>query len=151
MNSYIVKCDTLALVPISKLETKVIEKYGSFKIKKNVMKILEESCEYYGCTYLGRKEATKNMIDIVNKIPIIIEESNNLIMFPIVSPRQTKCVWISLNQIKKYDSKNNKTELYFMCNKKMTLNISYYSFNNQYLHATKLDSTLRKRINNAKE
>lgn len=146
MISYEINCDTLALVPISETETKVIERNNVFLVKKPVMEIIENSCEYFGSSYLGRHEGTKKLIGITYKAPIIIEETKNLIYFPTASPRLLDCIWISLNNIKGYESKNGKTELLFNNNKKMKLNVSFGSFDNQVLRATKLEAVLRKRI-----
>ena len=35
----------------------------------------------------GRKEAVKNMLNIDLKVPILIEDSNNIIFFPIKKPQ----------------------------------------------------------------
>lgn len=147
MISYEINCDTLALLPVSENETKVIERNNVFLVKKPVMEIIENSCKYFGSSYLGRHEGTKNLIGITHKAPIIIEESKNLIYFPTSSPRLVNCAWIALNNIKTYESKNGKTELLFNNNKKMKLNVSFGSFDNQVLRATKLEAVLRKRIN----
>ena len=147
MISYEVNCDTLALVPISENETKIIERNNVFNINRPVMNIIEDSCEYFGSSYLGRHEGTKKLIGITHKAPIIIEESKNLIYFPTTSPRLENCIWIALNNIKTYERKNGKTELEFTNNKRIRLDISFGSLDNQVLRATKLESVLRKRIN----
>ena len=112
------------------------------------MDIIEESCEYFGSTYSGRHEGTKKLIGVSYKAPIIIEDLNNMIYFPTTSPRLSNCIWIALNNIQKYKGVDGKTEILFNNNKKLKLNISYGSFDNQVLRATKLDSILRKRLNN---
>lgn len=147
MISYEVNCDTLALVPISENETKIIERNNMFNVNSSVMNIIENSCEYFGSSYLGRHEGTKKLIGITHKAPIIIEESKNLIYFPTTSPRLDNCIWIALNNIKTYERKNGKTELEFINNKRIRLDISFGSLDNQVLRATKLESVLRKRIN----
>ncbi len=147
MISYEVNCDTLALIPVSENETKIIERDNVFIVNKPVMEIIKDSCEYFGSSYLGRHEGTKKLIGITHKAPIIIEESKNLIYFPTSSPRLMNCIWIGLNNIKTYESNNGKTELLFDNNKKLRLNVSFGSFDNQVLRATKLESVLRKRIN----
>ena len=149
MISYEVNCDTLALIPVSEKETKVIEKYDVFNVKKPIMEIIDDSCQYFGSSYNGRHEGTKRLIGISHKAPIIIEESKNLIYFPTKSPRLVNCAWIGLNSIKEYRSKNGKTEILLSNNKKMRINMSFGSFDNQVLRATQLESVLRKRINNA--
>ena len=147
MISYEINCDTLALIPVSENETKIIERENVFSINKPIMEIIENSCEFFGSTYLGRHEGTKKLIGVSHKAPIIIEESRNLIYFPTSSPRLDSCCWIGLNNIKNYQNNNGKTELLFSNDKKISLPISYGSFDNQYLRATKLESILRKRIN----
>ena len=72
-----------------------------------------------------------------------------MIYFPTISPRLSDCIWIALNNIQFYEEKNGKTEIIFHNNKRIKLNISYGSFDNQVLRATKLDSILRKRLNAA--
>jgi len=143
--SYEVNSSTLALIPLNNFETKVIEMDNTFNIKKSVFEIIKESCEYFGSTYLGRHEGTKKLIGISHKAPIIIEESKSIIYFPTTSPRLEKCIWFSLNNIKKYYNINGKTEILFNNNKSIKINISYGSFDNQFLRATKLESVLRKR------
>lgn len=147
MMSYEINCDTLALIPVSSTETKIIERDNVFNVSKSTMEIIESSCEFFGSSYLGRHEGTKKLIGVSHKSPIIIEESRNLIYFPTASPRLDTCCWIGLNSIKKYENNNGKTVLLFSNNKKMKLPISYGSFDNQYLRATKLEAVLRKRIN----
>ena len=147
MISYEINCDTLALIPVSENETKVIERNNNFNVNNSVMNIIENSCEYFGSSYLGRHEGTKKLIGITHKAPIIIEESKNLIYFPTTSPRLDNCIWIALNNIKTYERKNGKTELEFTNNKKIRLDISFGSLDNQVLRATKLESVLRKRKN----
>jgi hypothetical protein len=82
MISYEINCDTLALIPVSEKETKIIERNNIFNVNNSVMNIIENSCEYFGSSYLGRHEGTKKLIGITHKAPIIIEESKNLIYFP---------------------------------------------------------------------
>ena len=147
MISYEINCNTLALIPISENETKVIENNNTFIVDKPIMEIIEDSCEYFGSSYLGRHQGTKKLIGITYKAPIIIEESKNLIYFPTSSPRLLNCSWISLGNLKNYQSKNGKTELLFTNNKKIKLDVSFGSFDNQVLRATKLEAVLRKRIN----
>ena len=77
MISYEINCDTLALIPVSENETKIIEKEREFIVNVPVFKIIENSCEYFGSSYLGRHEGTKKLIGITHKAPIIIEETSN--------------------------------------------------------------------------
>lgn len=109
------------------------------------MKIIENSCEYFGSSYLGRHKGTENLTGINYKSPIIIEETKNIIFFPTISPREKDCSWLSLFYIKNYYNIERKTKVLFDNNENYIFDISYGSFDNQYLRATKLESILRKR------
>lgn len=91
MISYEINRNTMALIPINDDQTKIIEKDNIFIINDNIMNIIKNSCEYFGSSYLGRKEGTKKLTGITHKSPIIIEESNKLIYFPTESPRLDSC------------------------------------------------------------
>lgn len=146
MNNYIINSNTVALIPIKSKITRVIELESSFLINENSMKIIENSCKYFGSSYLGRHIGTKNLTGINYKSPIIIEETKNMIFFPTISPRDINCSWLSLKHINNYINKNGKIEVIFENGDKWDFNISFGSFDNQYLRATKLESILRKRI-----
>lgn len=148
MISYEINNNTLALLPINDKSTKIIEKDNILIIEDNVMNIIKNSCEFFGSSYLGRREGTKNLTGISSKCPIIIEESNNIIYFPTISPRLSTCSWISFNSIKNYLNNKGKTTIIFENDKVLDLDISYNSFDNQVLRSAKLESILRKRINN---
>ena len=149
MISYEINRNTMALIPISGNQTKIIERDKVFILNINVMDIIKNSCEYFGSSYLGRKEGTKKLTGITHKSPIIIEESNNLIYFPTESPRLNSCSWISFNNIKKCINNNGKSTIIFDNDKVLDLNISFNSLDNQVLRSSKLESILRKRLNTA--
>ncbi|HJJ16802.1 MAG TPA: competence protein ComK [Bacilli bacterium] len=147
--SYEINNSTLALIALDN-KTKVIEEEREFFIDKTPSNILEESCEYFGSSYLGRKIGTKNLIGITHKSPIIIEESREIIFFPTSSPRLNNCSWISLNNIKNFIKNNEKTKIIFENQKEIIVDVSFGIMENQILRASLLESTLRKRkkINN---
>ena len=147
MISYEINSNTMALISINDKQTEIIEKDNNFIINMNTMDIIKNSCEYFGSSYLGRKEGTKKLIGIKSKCPIIIEETNKLIYFPTSSPRLNNCSWISFNNIKKYINNNGKTTIIFDNNKKLDLEISYGIIDNQILRSSLLESILQKRLN----
>ena len=144
MNSYEINEDTIALIPYNNM-TKVYEKDDSFLVNKDANKIIEDSCEYFGSSYDGRKKGTTSLTGITHKVPIIIEESKNIIFFPTSSPRLNKCAWISLNHIDKYYKDDIYCIIEFKNQRKLMLNISYGSLDNQILRASRLESVLRSR------
>lgn len=144
---YEINPSTIAIISIEKNLTKVIEVEREFFVENSSLKIIDNSCKFFGSSYEGRFEGTKNLTGIANKSPIIIEESKNIIFFPTASPRRDYCNWISLNKIDNYKRSGTKTILKFTNNYHLELNMSFESLENQILRATRLDAILRKRKN----
>lgn len=147
MNNYEINNSTLAIIPISKNCSKVIEKENNYIINNSTTKIIDHSCKYFGSSYIGRCEGTKNLVGFNYKSPIIIEESKEIIFFPTSSPRFENCSWISLNNIDRYIKRNNVSSIYFKNGLIIDLEISYSSLENQILRANLLESKLRQRKN----
>lgn len=144
MENYEINEKTLAIIPY-KNKSMVYEEDEAFVVDKNSFAIMENSCEYFGSSLQGRQKGTTNLTGITHKVPIIIEESKDIIFFPTASPKSKECAWISLNNLDKYEKANDKIKLKFNNNKELFLNISYGILDNQVLRASRLESTLRKR------
>ncbi len=142
LDEYEINIDTIAIVPIDDGMSKVYETEEEYIVNKNSNKIIENNCKFYGSSYKGRCEGTKYLTGIKSKFPIIIEESRNIIFFPTGSSRNTNNCWIALNHIKKYDKTIFGCDITFENNKKIPLDISLYSLDNQYYRATMLKSKL---------
>ena len=146
MNEYKINKNTVAIIPISKTESKILELEKEFIIKKSVKNLIDESCIFFGSSYKGRLKGTKALININYKSPIIIEESSEIIFFPTSSPRFENCIWLSLENIKDYKkNKYNNSTIIFKNNRLLKLELSYYSLNNQILRSIKLNMVLKKR------
>ncbi len=145
MEEYEINLETLAIVPFKEDKSKVYESDKVFIVNKSVNKIMDSSCEYFGSSLNGRQKGTSKLIGITHKVPIIIEESNEIIFFPTMSPRIEKCSWISLNNVDKIVRKLDKTYVQFKNNILLELDVSYGIINNQILRATRLESVIRNR------
>ena len=144
MKEYEINEDTLALISLDN-KTKVFEKSKTFLVNKDISTIMEDSCEYFGSSLSGRQKGTEKLIGVSYKAPIIIEESKNIIFFPTNSPRSKSCNWISLNNLERYYTKNQKIVLEFKNKQKIMLNMSFGIIDNQILRATRLEAVLRGR------
>ncbi len=144
MENYEINNETLLLIPINKNSTKVIEKENQFIINYPVIKIIDNSCEYFGSSYSGRLQGTKNMLGVTHKAPVIIEESREIVFFPTCSPRLDNCVWVSLNNLKDYKKFGSSTKLFFGTSE-FVINVSYGIIDNQVLRATRLSVILSNR------
>ena len=145
MKEYEINSATLAIIPIDNEKSIVYEEAEEYIIEKSSNSIIKENCEFYGSSYEGRCIGTKALTGIKTKYPIIIEESRNIIFFPTSSSRTKQSSWIALNKIEKYNKYNNKSKIFFKNEKKINLDISYYSLENQICRATMLKSKLYER------
>ena len=109
---------------------------------------MEESCKYFGSTYEGRKNGAREILGAEYKVPIVVEDSDNLIVFPTTSPLADDCVWISLKRVKKIDKiDNNNTRIIFDNDKDIIVPCSYRTIENQLSRASRLDLILRNHKN----
>lgn len=145
---YEISRGTLAIVPNSEENSLVYEDDSRYIVNETPFKIMEDSCKYFGSTYNGRKDCAKSILGAEYKVPIIVEENNNIIVFPTTSPSSADCVWISLGRIKyfeKIDSSN--TKIVFDNNREIIVPCSYRTIENQVSRASRLDLVMRNRKN----
>ncbi len=143
---YEISNGTLAIVPNEDDNSLIYEDNERFIVEESPFKIMEESCKYFGSTYKGRKDSAKEILGAEYKIPVVIEDSTNLIVFPTTSPKAEDCAWICLNRVKninKVDSFN--TKITFDNDRELIVPCSYRSIENQLSRASRLDVILRKR------
>lgn len=145
MNEYEINSSTLAIIPLDESTSKVYEEEVEYIIKRSSNSIIKDNCYFYGSSYAGRCDGTKKLTGIKSKFPIIIEESRNIIFFPTTSSRTQQSSWIALNQVEKLNKKNLISQIEFKNSKTVTVNISYYSLENQFIRASMLKSKLYER------
>lgn len=145
IKSYEINRNTLAIIPIAKNQSKVIEIDQEFIVEKCPTEIIDDSCKYFGSSYHGRFEGTKKILGVSYKSPIIVEESREIIFFPTASPRYEGCYWISLNNIEDYLKSNYGTIINFKNGFTLDLNVSLGSFENQMIRSLRLANILKRR------
>ncbi len=148
MKDYEINDATLAILPDDKGSSIVLEEDYKYEVDNKPINILDYSCKYFGSSYPGRKDGAKAILNSHYKLPILVEESQNLVFFPTISPDDANCVWISLNQVKSFDETKdgcNNTYIEFKNGESIVVDVSCRSFENQLLRASRLDSVLRNR------
>ena len=145
---YEINKGTLALVPEGEESSIVYEDNDNYIVEQKPFNIMEESCKYFGSTYEGRKNGAKNILGAEYKVPIVIEDSDNLIVFPTTSPSADDCVWISLKRVKKIEKLEfNKTKIIFDNDREIIVDCSFRTIENQLSRASRLDIILRNHKN----
>ena len=142
---YEIDLSTVMLIGLDDEKTKVITLDNEFIINIDSKKIIDNSCKYFGSSLTDRVNMTKRLINIKSKSPIVIEESRNIIFFPLKSIREKCNIWISFNNLEKYIKSDYRTIFYFKNKKEVTIDFSYYIIDNQVTRSLMLDYEVKKR------
>ncbi len=145
MDNYEINDETLAIMPIGEKKSCIYEVDSTFEVNQNATKIMEESCRYFGSSLDGRRKGTQSLIGVSYKAPIIVEESNEIIFFPMASSRYQDPPWIGLKHLKCYYRTEDGIIIEFQNGTKILLDMSFGIVDNQILRATRLESALRGR------
>ena len=91
----------------------LLEGNKEYDIKMSLQDYINYNCEYYGSSFEGRIKGSKNSLGMKYKLPIVIEESREIVFFPTKSYNSEKCTWIALNNISKYEGNSKNTTITF--------------------------------------
>lgn len=146
LDDYEINSETLIVEPIDSATSIVYEIEDEFVVKKSCFSILKDSCLFFGSSFDGRVESTKTFLACKMKVPIVIEESKNMIFFPTNSIKNVRCIWISYKNLLKYcRNDKNSTLLCFKNNRNIVINVRYNIIDNQIIRCIKLESLWNKR------
>ncbi|WP_010631481.1 competence protein ComK [Sporolactobacillus vineae] len=111
---YVVNETTIALLPHNaengSLETFVIEENREFITRATPLKIVQQSCAYFGSTYAGRKKGAA-YLGYKSMPPICVCSELNLYLFPLKSEAHRDNIWIAHSHISTWlpDSKDKNS------------------------------------------
>ena len=146
MDNYEINAATLCIIPIDKEKSYVYEYDKKFIVNMPIFKIIERSCLFFGSTYDGRRQSSCFILNTMHKVPIIIEETRELVFFPTNSPGNKKCMWISYNNLECVDKINSDySMLSFKNDNKIKVAVSYFILTNQLIRCKKLKVELKNR------
>lgn len=138
-------CFIKSIVYGSKIYSQVVETNDEFISPFKPKVIINQSCEYFGSSYEGRKGGTRRLIGVTHKAPIIIDQTNPIFFFPTTSPINDDCIWIAHHHVIEYKQKDNRmVQVYFRNNITLEVNISIGSFTNQMQRTAELESKISK-------
>lgn len=145
VEEYIINSLTLYIERVDNFSSKVFEKDFSFIINRNINEIIADSCIYYGCTFDGRVNASKLILGTNIKLPIVIEESQNIIFFPTRSNVNESCVWVSFNNLENIDRIGMNTKIIFKNGYEYVSKCSFNVIDRQFYNCLKLERLLLSR------
>ena len=149
-NIYCINNNTLVVKAVSSSCCMIYELDKEFEVSNSLVEILDYSCKCYGSSLKGRLEGCKYILGIKYKIPIIVNQYENMIYFMTRSFKSDDIYIISYNNINFYEKYNNKTKIVFKNGKELEVNESYTIFKNQYINADILYRKLENLKNTSK-
>ena len=148
LNNYIINVETLLIIPYGKGKSKIFENDKVFIVNESTSNILKNSCLFFGASIEGRRDAAKLILGIDMKVPIIVENTKNILFFPVSNCVKRNSIWISYSNLLKYSKFNDfSTVVYFMNNMKVRVDAKYSLIDNQVIRCIKLENLLNKRKN----
>lgn len=154
VEEYEITPHTLMVAPInygSKIYARIIEMEDEFISPFKPMEIIKKSCEFFGSSYEGRKQGTKQLINITHKAPIAIDPTSSIFFFPTTSPLRPQCIWLSHEHVVSYERLDSKhTTITFRNRQTIDIAVSCSSFENQLHRTSFLKTKLIQRIEETK-
>lgn len=148
VSDYVMNRFTMAILPTdNKYCSEIFEYEQEIFVEKRTLEVIDQSCRYFGSSYGGRKDGTKDLMGITHKPPIVIDPANAIYFFPTTSSTRSHCAWISHSYVKDYSgTKEDNTHITFTNDKQITLPVSVGSFENQLFRTAQLRTIISSRI-----
>ena len=89
IEEYEINPQTMAIFPVeygSKIYSKILEEDDEVLSPFKPLDIIKKSCQYFGASFDGRREGTRELIGITHKAPIVIDTNTSIYFFPTTSP-----------------------------------------------------------------
>ncbi|NBK96555.1 MAG: hypothetical protein EOM50_00800 [Erysipelotrichia bacterium] len=103
-----------------------------FIFNMRIKKVLELLCLRYGSTMQGRIEFFAYTLHIHQKVPLLVSERHELLLFSLYGMRHKEAMWIAYHQVKKVNNQKNLTTLlHFKNNEIIHVKINYRSIKRQ--------------------
>lgn len=144
MISYIINRKTLAVTALNEKQSLVYEGGRQLVIERSSLNIVRKSCQVFGSTYRGRTEGTKKITGYRYKMPIVVQDYDEIVIFPTQSPTSQINDWISLQHVEHFypNLSKNTTFVRFDNGLLLEFGISYASFQSQYMRACYLKTII---------
>lgn len=136
-NTYVIKNE-------DKNTTKIIEKGKVLTKKEDSATIISDSCSYYRYSLNYRVKESKKIFKSNYKNPIIIDNEDKIIFFPIKSITSKENIWISYNNLITFLRKKHNTILVFFDGSTLIVPVNYSIISSQVSKCFILDKMIEK-------
>ncbi|WNF37378.1 competence protein ComK [Bacillaceae bacterium IKA-2] len=135
---YEVNKNTMPLLSVAHPDYDTIALEPNFKcyVRKPPLQLIKLACLEGGSTYEGRRAAVVYQTGVKHKVPIPVDQLEQIYAFPTHSPKEFECAWIFPNHIRlitPYIVPNHpkQTKILFTNFKHIILPVSYYTIEKQ--------------------
>lgn len=142
---YDINDKTVFIIYVDKKKSLIVEIDNSFYVDRNATNIIIYNCYNYGSSLDGRCYATKKILGINYKVPIIVDELRKIIFFPTSSLSLKNSSWICFNNVSKINKNGSKSNIFYDVDKLYEFDFSYQLMLNQYSRAAMLFNYLIRR------
>ena len=143
-NDFELSSNVVLLRSISDNTTELVNYNETLTIPLNSKTIIDRNCKLFGSSLNGRIESSREWLGYDYKLPIIIDEIRNLVLFPTRSVDSPKNIWISYNAIDDYNQTKNGIELLLKNGNSIVIKESFNVFESQFIRASKLHKRIEK-------
>ena len=139
----LIESDLFTFCPLEKIYRQSDNSYIPYLALeiKNIKRILDENCSFYGSSLSGRKKSAKNILNIHYKVPVVVKE--DVILLQVNNIRNKECLFLVLNKIVDYKLENQKLKIICINKQVFLINISKYSFEKMLINSIKLNNILK--------
>ncbi|WP_114570497.1 competence protein ComK [Exiguobacterium flavidum] len=145
-----INAQTLALVPCygkyGEPQTLVIKEGSETLEEGHPMKLIEETCLYYGSSMRGRIEAARHILGPHRKTPVLIDWEAQTIFFPTGAKEKAECIWINFKQMKSVQKNGKQVRVEFQTGQAVETDVSAYSIERQRIKTLELAYEMQRRF-----
>lgn len=150
---YIIHEHTMCILPYytvnGELYSLVLERYRAVKVAMKPLRIIDESCMFYGSSRKGRTESAHSILSGKKMLPVMISLTHKLCMIPTCSPLKSSCVWLAYQHVMKtFENSKGQAQVLFTNHNRMNITITKKTLLTKLDIAGRLISTYDFRYNN---
>lgn len=107
-------------------------------VYRYMLVFLNRLCYQYGCSLKERQRFVGTLLHIRQKIPVLINDRDTMLIFPTMSIHNMNCVWLVYHQIIKIKKYQYGCMVYFRGGAKLFFNMDIRSIKRQMIRCEKI-------------
>lgn len=134
--------------PFGNLCTRVIEGEKTFLVKMKPIALIDKTLLQQGCNLKGALESSRFLLGPIKMVPIKVNPTLDIWLFPSKSYKMDNCVWFALSHIQKAKAIGlRKTDVALSFGHHITIEMKESSFAMKRQHAVDLKEIILKNSN----